>query len=80
MNPAVRPPTVDRLARLCNAAALCALVTNGARSSWPTVVPSPQYTLQVITVFLGSFIAGTFANQLDQFINNPSALMLRVYA
>lgn len=28
---------------------------------------------QVITVFLGSFIAGTFANQLDQFIDDPGA-------
>lgn len=35
-----------------------------------TLRPRPR---QVITVFIGSFIAGTFANQLDQFINDPGA-------
>uniref|UniRef100_A0AAD5H1R9 ERD4-related membrane protein n=1 Tax=Chlorella ohadii TaxID=2649997 RepID=A0AAD5H1R9_9CHLO len=36
---------------------------------------SRYFIFQVITVFLGSFIAGTFANQLDQFINNPSSIV-----
>ncbi|PSC73975.1 ERD4-related membrane isoform B [Micractinium conductrix] len=33
------------------------------------------FIFQVITVFLGSFIAGTFANQLDQFINDPGSII-----
>lgn len=33
------------------------------------------FIFQVITVFLGSFIAGTFANQLDQFISDPSSIL-----
>lgn len=66
-----------------NALALCALLDQtclcacaGATACFAThgqpwarpACPSP---VQVITVFLGSFIAGTFANQLDQFIDNP---------
>lgn len=33
------------------------------------------FIFQVITVFLGSFIAGTFANQLDQFIDDPGSIV-----
>lgn len=38
-------------------------------------VVSKYFGFQVITVFLGSFIAGTFANQLQQFINNPASIV-----
>lgn len=48
------------------------------RGAPPTPAPPaarrPPRPRQVITVFIGSFIAGTFANQLDQFINDPSEL------
>jgi hypothetical protein len=33
------------------------------------------YAFQVITVYFGSFIAGVFANQLEQFIDDPSSIL-----
>lgn len=36
---------------------------------------SRYFYFQVVTLFLGSFIAGTFANQLNQFINDPSSII-----
>ena len=37
----------------------------------PPTHACPRCPRQVVTLFLGSFIAGTFANQLNQFINDP---------
>ncbi len=39
----------------------------------PALHPTP--TRQVIVVYLGTFIAGTFANQIEQLIDDPSSIV-----
>ena len=51
------------------------VIPDNSRFAMASPEPPPVVDVQFITVFLGSFVAGSFLNQAKELLNNPTSIV-----